>query len=128
MSPGIVGTVVDAAAPYSWVLWVVVPLFLLAFGWFYLFERDARTSGRRAAGGFGAVLVGVVSVLAGVGEGLAGAGVGVLDVLAPHADFLAQLGIAWGGWSALQGGVMANAATFAVFVVLLIGISLVWGE
>lgn len=128
MSPAVLASVVEALAGYSWVLWVAVPLFLLAFGWFYLFERDAQESGRRAASGFGVVVVGVVSVLAGVGEGLAGAGVGVLDVLAPHADLLAQVGLAWGGWSALQGGVMSTPATFAVFVVVLIGVSLVWGE
>lgn len=128
MTPALLGDLLDALAAYAWLLWVIVPLLLAAFTFVYLFERDARTSGKRVAGGIGAIGVGFVAVATGIGEGLAGAGGGAIEVLAPHLDFLAQLGIAWAGWSGLNGGMMADVTAFAVFVVLLIGVSLVWSE
>lgn len=109
-------------------LWIVVPLVLAAFAVAYFLERDAKASGKRVAGGFGAVGVAVVATLTGVAEGFAGAGGGVVDVLAPHLDFLAHLGLSWAGWSALQGGLMSHAPTFVAVVIVLIGVSVVWGE
>lgn len=128
MTPLLLDAVLGALASNSWLLWVVGPLFLLAFAVAYWSERDAQDASRRVAGGVGALGVGVVAVATGLVEGLAAGGSGVIDVLAPHFDFLAQLGLAWAGWSGLQGGLMSNVPAFVVFVVLLIGVSVVWGE
>lgn len=118
----------DALAGLSWVLWIVVPVLVVWFGVAYFLERDAQASGKRVAGGVGVLGVSVVAVVTGMAEGLAGAGGGVLGVLAPHLDVLAHVGIAWAGWSGLRGGLLSDATTFAVFALLLLVVSLVWGE
>lgn len=128
MTPALLDDALGALAGYSWVLWIVVPLFLMAFAVAYLLERDARKSGRRAAGAFGTVGVAVVAALTGVAEGLAMFGADSMDVLAPHLDFLAHLGLSWAGWSALQGGLMSNAALYVLFVIVLAVVAVVWGE
>jgi hypothetical protein len=124
----LLGDLLGWLAGLSWTLWVVVPVLFLAFALLYWIEGDERAASRRLAGGLGAFGVSVAAVLAGVGEGLASAGGGLAGVFAPHADFLGQLALIGAGWSGVSGGVMSNIRTFAVFALLVLLVSVVWGE
>ena len=133
--PDLIRAAFEWVAGFAWLAWIVGPVLFVAVAWWYFREgsargvsRRSRASSKKAAGALGIFGVGVVGALAGFGEGVAAALAGIGGVLAPHAGFLGQLGITTAGYYGMRGSFIDSATTFLAFALLLIVISVIWGE